>query len=391
MESLSSAKQGLHVVVLRLASLAPDIDTFVAEYGRYLHGDEIFLVTPAPALRGMRVRFRLELLGGERVLEGRGTVRRVHGGHPNLIPGMDVAFEPLDERSRTVVARMQPVHARPSAPKKKTAAFNLEQVTANTCKVSDGGAEYVVEWSVQEAAPEPGTSLAASLLAGVVAPLPAWLRRAPVPQLAAAVLVSLVVMFVARARSVPHAATAIAAAAHAAAPAPTTVATAPTAVATAPTAAAPQPAARPVPARAPATVSLEIATRPPGAAVSLDGTPVGVAPLALEIAAGPHQVSLSKARYAPVASTVAAPGKLDIALERPRGTLVVESTPSAADVLVQGRRQGKTPLRLDVAAFQRYDVQVAFAGGKTWRQKVYLKGPRTSVQARLADARLTRR
>jgi hypothetical protein len=138
-----------------------------------------------------------------------------------------------------------------------------------------------------------------------------------------------------------------------------------------------------------ATASLAIATRPAGASVSVDGKSVGETPITIKVAPGSHEVSLTRVRYAPISTTVLAPASLEVALKRPDGMLIVESTPSAAAVLIQGEMKGKTPLRLDVAAFRSYDVQVAFAGGDVWHRRVYLKAPSTRVQAKSSKASAT--
>lgn len=457
MEGPSTAVEAQVVVDLRLVSNASDIDTFVAQYGRYLHGDEIFLLTKAPPLPGTLVRFRLELANGETVVNGEGTVTRVHAGHPNLIQGMDVAFAALDERSRATLDRMRsvrvaprsavpaapaprrpgvppppppeamrpasqreatssaaaPLHAQPSAA--DDAANAQPQVVAKLrCAVSDSIAEYVVEWSVDETRPhgnEPGQPAAtfASPWKRTMARLPSAAlqdKRILGASLAGAVLLACMLGWIARSPSARRAsqstavkavATPIAAHPPAASPSP-----APSRPQTAPSSAkasdavvanemAPERATKEPLVAANATAPLEVTTRPSGAAVSVDGRSIGESPIAMKLAPGPHEVTVTRVRYAPITSTVVAPGRLNVTLKRPGGTLVVESTPAAADVLIEGKKQGKTPLRLAMAAFKRYDVQIAFSGGRVWRQHVYLKAPTTAVRASLHDASLTKR
>jgi hypothetical protein len=456
-ESPSTAVEAQVVVDLRLVSNASDIDTFVAQYGRYLRGDEIFLLTKAPPLPGTLVRFRLELASGETVVVGEGTVTRVHAGHPNLTPGMDVAFAARDEQSRATLERMRSMRMAPRSAAPATPAprqpgvppppppaamrttstreptssaaappceqpatvddsVNVEpQVAAKLrCVVADSIAEYVAEWSVDEMAPDTNEPIEApatfpSLWKRTAERLPFGAlqdKRLVRASFAGVALVTCMVVWIARSPSARRASQSTAAAAVAtplaALPSAASHSTAPSKPQTAPSSvkasdsvvavhSAPARATNDALVSADATASLEIKTRPSGAAVSVDGKSIGQSPIAMTIALGQHEVTVTRVRYAPVTSTVAAPGRLDVTLKRPGGTLVLESTPSAADVLIEGKKQGKTPLRLAMAAFKSYDVRIAFSGGRTWRQHVYLKGPTTAVRASLDDASLTRR
>jgi hypothetical protein len=351
---------------------------------------------------------------------------------------MDVAFVPLDDRSRAIIQRMQVVRARPrslaeappalvlkppnlpppppaaalarprsaeqasheAGPSPETAApveatsvskESVEpQVPANPfCEVSDGALEYFVEWSLEQSIsdrPEVSASFSSVSMARAPFAGPRIRQLVPASYLVLGLLLGGVVGWMARSSAAGRAPTLAAVTA-------LPIATAATAnrPSTTPTAAAgdapePTPKSDSAAASSPATASLAITTRPAGASVSVDGRSVGETPLAIKVPPGSHEVSLTRVRYAPVASTVMAPGSLDVTLKRPGGTLVVESTPSAAAVLIQGEKRGKTPLRIEVAAFKSYDVQVAFADGKVWRRKVYLKAPSTEVQAKSSDS-----
>ena len=47
---------------------------------------------------------------------------------------------------------------------------------------------------------------------------------------------------------------------------------------------------------------------------------------------------------------------------------------------VRGTPHGKTPVKLELAAFKSYDV-VLSVGGKVWKKKIYLKPPQTELHA----------
>jgi hypothetical protein len=134
-------------------------------------------------------------------------------------------------------------------------------------------------------------------------------------------------------------------------------------------------------APSPAEAAVEISSRPPGAHVSIDGAPVGDTPLHARVTPGRHAVAISHERYEPLSATVEAPGQIELTLKRPLATLKVSSTPAAATVTVQGQPRGRTPLELRLLGYERYDVQVAFAGGRAWRRQVYVKAPATELQA----------
>lgn len=104
---------------------------------------------------------------------------------------------------------------------------------------------------------------------------------------------------------------------------------------------------------------LVLDTTPPGAAVILNGQPIGETPFVHErLQAGTHQLTLSRPGYQSVTLRVTIQNDLTtrqrvtMTPERrpPSGELVVESMPAGADVYLNGRWLGKTPLHVPVAA-----------------------------------------
>lgn len=104
-----------------------------------------------------------------------------------------------------------------------------------------------------------------------------------------------------------------------------------------------------------------------GARVAIDGREVGTTPLApLELAAGEHEVAIHAEGYAPfVARTaVRGAGELDtlkVALVPDRAAVSFDSEPRGAEVRVDGRAVGTTPLTVDLSSGRR-EVTWALAG-----------------------------
>ena len=141
------------------------------------------------------------------------------------------------------------------------------------------------------------------------------------------------------------------------------------------------------PAPAAALVSLIVDSHPPGATLFVDGKPADHTPATLELAPGPHEVVVSKDRYATTTEHATAPGSLTVELKRPSLTLEVQSRPPAAQVEVGGVPRGKTPVTLHLPGYESYQVQVMLAGAEPWKRPVYLKGRTTSVTAVLTMRR----
>jgi len=97
------------MIVLRVSVRAPDLDAFITRYSRHIAGDHIFIFSKNPQPVGTRVRFVLQLAGGEPLIHGRGTVTRMQPdtGDSHRPPGMELQFVPLDERSQTLVEFMR--------------------------------------------------------------------------------------------------------------------------------------------------------------------------------------------------------------------------------------------------------------------------------------------
>ena len=172
--------------------------------------------------------------------------------------------------------------------------------------------------------------------------------------------------------------------------APTPVAVvAPAPVAAAPVAPEPEPE-RPVPpprvAAPPAAVleTVRIDSRPPGANLTVDGSPAGRTPQILHLSAGTHQIELTRERYEPVKRTVEAPGNLTLNLRRPASRLHISSTPPAAQVIIGGVARGRTPVDVKLPGFESYKVELALNGQKPWQRSIYLRTQDSDLTASLS-------
>lgn len=117
----------------------------------------------------------------------------------------------------------------------------------------------------------------------------------------------------------------------------------------------------------PAWATVNLATTPPGATVSVDGVDVGQTPLAAEILAGNHEVLVKLAAHKAWTDSVEVTARVDqtlppITLEPADGLVLLRSTPSNASVTVNGVYQGQTPLELSLAPDANHDL-VFFANG----------------------------
>jgi hypothetical protein len=148
----------------------------------------------------------------------------------------------------------------------------------------------------------------------------------------------------------------------------------------------PPPVAPEPPAVAPPLAPLTISTRPPGAALEVDGHAAGVSPLTLQLQPGTHTIQINKERYQPVNWSGEVPGNVDVALKRPEAVLHVQSTPRGAEVLVNGRKAGITPIDVKLPGFEHYPVVIRAPGRQPWQKTVYLQPPSAQISATLTAA-----
>ena len=117
----------------------------------------------------------------------------------------------------------------------------------------------------------------------------------------------------------------------------------------------------------PKLAQLDIRTTPAGAAISIDGKPVGKSPAAQPIAQGKHLIVAALAGYHPKSLSVSVrPGQslpVDLALEALLASLNIRTTPPGAAISIDGRAVGNAPATQKIAPGQHV-IQAALDGFK---------------------------
>ncbi len=134
----------------------------------------------------------------------------------------------------------------------------------------------------------------------------------------------------------------------------------------------------------PSTGTLSLSSTPSGAQVLLNGRVVGATPLSLELLPGTYNLELRRSGYEPLRTTVTIQAgqvtRLNLALVAtppPTGVLSVDSTPRGAQVLVNGRQVGTTPLDLTLNP-GRYTLELRRSGYSPFRTTVVIQPGRTT-------------
>lgn len=129
---------------------------------------------------------------------------------------------------------------------------------------------------------------------------------------------------------------------------------------------------------------LQVASQLDGIEVLIDGEVAGAAPGLIEdIPRGSHIVEFRKYRYFPLKQEMQIEGlgrtqSVDIALEPAWGRMQVESAPPGAEVLIDGRPAGTTPLTAEVLETGTL-LTLAMKGYKTWEREVSIKAGTTAT------------
>jgi hypothetical protein len=158
----------------------------------------------------------------------------------------------------------------------------------------------------------------------------------------------------------------------------------------APAAVAPSPAPAPseVPAIATKECSLQVEASPKGASVSIDGRDVGSASRPITTTCGPHEVEISRRRYATAKHSIVLtpdqPHRLEVSLERPLHTVTVETTPPDALITIAGEQVGTSPSPLQIEGFRNVTLTISKPGWRTTTQRVYSKVPHERIVVRLS-------
>ena len=125
----------------------------------------------------------------------------------------------------------------------------------------------------------------------------------------------------------------------------------------------------------PAWSDITIDSIPANATVWVDGKTAGSTPLTLELLAGDHDIVLKAERFKPWRTRLAVaanhPQVLDpVRLQTADGTLVVQTNPSGANVMLSNTFVGQTPTKLTLSADTTHLIQLSKAGYETEKREV---------------------
>jgi hypothetical protein len=116
--------------------------------------------------------------------------------------------------------------------------------------------------------------------------------------------------------------------------------------------------------------------------VYIDGTYQGETPLQREVSVGSHQIKISANKYydhiETVVVTVGQYTYVDAPLTEKPGSVSVESTPSNAEVYLDGKYQGRTPLTISEVKSGTYTLLLTNSGYYDWRTSVTVYPDETS-------------
>ncbi len=118
-----------------------------------------------------------------------------------------------------------------------------------------------------------------------------------------------------------------------------------------------------------------ISSVPEGATVSIDGKPAGTTPVTVELPEGNYRLQLSAEGFKPWQTRLAVvpnqPQTIkDVQLQPADGTLALQTTPAGANVTIDQKFVGKTPLKISLQADIRHDIHISKAGYENATQTV---------------------
>ena len=132
----------------------------------------------------------------------------------------------------------------------------------------------------------------------------------------------------------------------------------------------------------PAWADLQLSSDPAGAAVSIDGEPVGNTPLRTEILQGARSIDLALERHKPAtlqlevtAGAVLAPDT--VVMQPADGRLVLTSQPAGATISIDGQFRGTTPATLVLSSGTEHRLRLSKPGYETYNQRISLEPEET--------------
>jgi formylglycine-generating enzyme required for sulfatase activity len=129
-----------------------------------------------------------------------------------------------------------------------------------------------------------------------------------------------------------------------------------------------------------------VSSIPEGAAVSVDGKPAGNTPLKIELQEGNYLLQIRaegfKAWQTRLAVVPNQPQSIkDIRLQAADGTLALQTRPAGANVTIDQKFVGKTPIKAQLSANVQHEIQIAKAGYETASRRVQVATGRLETLA----------
>ncbi|MBF0227940.1 MAG: PEGA domain-containing protein [Desulfobacterales bacterium] len=129
---------------------------------------------------------------------------------------------------------------------------------------------------------------------------------------------------------------------------------------------------------------LEVKSEPKGAEVYVNGESKGLTPLKLEnLKPGSYEIKISKEGYEEYSGSVSVVGSKTASVDRNLreilGSISIKSSPSGAEVYVEGSRKGTTPLTLDKVKPGSYNVKISKEGYEEYSGSVSVAGNKTAT------------
>lgn len=120
---------------------------------------------------------------------------------------------------------------------------------------------------------------------------------------------------------------------------------------------------------------LDLRIAPTGSTVLIDGKSVGNAPLdPIELSVGNHQIEISHPNHAKIVQGVTIVGgttlKLSFTLQPLTGELSVTSQPEGAEVNIDGKDWGKTPLKSVKLTIGSHSIVISYPGYQSVRKQI---------------------
>ena len=151
------------------------------------------------------------------------------------------------------------------------------------------------------------------------------------------------------------------------------------------------PAAAPAAAAAsaePGACTARVVTEPKDAKVLWNDQVIGRSPIdGARVPCGPARVTIDRERWQTVTLDVnAQAGNAALVherLRRPRGTLVISSSPPGAQITVNHVAAGAAPKDVDIQRFEKVPVKVTLKGHQPWNKTIYLKESEMKLDVQL--------